>query len=260
MDTAAKVAVMDGDVGEETGAEIAVAVLEDGEMSVEEQPTVQESEKEDTEDSTLPTSPHQADPSLISNLSPPDSGAGLSKECTQKRRASDVCGGPEQKSIRLTAASASKNQDVCGSASATVVQQEKMATQSVAVEVFQESVPDPSARVGYSQDPTIQSSSGASSSLQTDGATGQTEEPPSHSLLLSSVPPLGELLAQSPLQPVARETPSSVDPALTPSVLQQSLNADLQCPLALPEWLVASMVRVQSMLQHHPCSFRRKKG
>ena len=110
---------------------------------------------------------------------------------------------------------------------------------------------------------TPDTGSGASCSnhvLQTDRATGQVEElTPLNSPRLS-LPSLGEILNDTSSEPPPTVSGQPVAQELSP--LQQSLCEDLQCPLPLPDWLVAGMTRVQAMTAHTPSvpPHCRKKG
>lgn len=94
--------------------------------------------------------------------------------------------------------------------------------------------------------------------LLTDRATGQVEElTPISSPAADSLPSLGEILAEPPS---AGGSPQAAPRGPEPSMLQKSLYEDLKCPLALPEWLVAGMVRVQCMAAHtHQPPLKKKK-
>ena len=89
---------------------------------------------------------------------------------------------------------------------------------------------------------------------QTDRATGQVEE----LTPLSSPVSLGEILAEPPASCPPRG-PAQQTTTHGLSMLQQSLCVELQCPLPLPEWLVAGMVRIQTMTGHTPRPLLRKK-
>ena len=105
--------------------------------------------------------------------------------------------------------------------------------------------------------------------LLTDRATGQVEEStplssPANSLPslgATTVPSLGEILAQPPQQASLQQAshPLATSSSQAPSMLQQSLCRDLACPLTLPDWLVATMARVQGLTAHNPQPSLRKK-
>ena len=203
------------------------------------------------------------------------------RECTQKRRPSESLAAPHPKATRLSTtvgeregltqtykdSEVGKGDDVGDNNS----------TPSVGVESVRKHPTHhtPATGVGYSTDsitprsmgcPVTPSSSDGASLLQTDGATGQVEKlaPPSAQ---SRAPPTHTQSQAPPTHTRSQEEPGSSgcsaipsDPSLSPSLLQQSLCPDLRCPLALPDWLLTTMLRVQSYSNHHPYPSRKKKS
>ena len=222
----------------------------------------------------------KSSPDVCVTEGPADCGVPLFRECVQKRRPSDQPAGPRLKLPRLATdevghgahtiagereqgghtdegggdgarEESGGGESVAGEGDGAEGSRSTLAVEAVAI---QNVTPKPAARVGYAP----QSSTAVSSNvLLTDGATGQVEELPSPT---SSLPSLGELLAEPPSEAAPSSSPGPADPSLAPSLLQQSLCTDLLCPLPLPDWLLTAMLRVQSMREHTAHSFKRKKG
>ena len=251
-------------------------VLEDGEDSSTEE-VLATPAHHTTADSVSLVRPNQ-----LQSVAPSFPTSGPSKtsvrECTQKRRPSESLAAPHPKATRLSTTvgerggltQASKDSEVGKGDDVGV----NNSTPSFGVESVREHPTHhtPATRVGYSTNstprsmgcPVTPSSSDGASLLQTDRATGQVEElalaqsraPPTHTQ--SQAPPTHTQSPEEPGSSGCSSIPS--DPSLSPSLLQQSLCPDLRCPLALPDWLLTSMLRVQSYSNHHPYPSRKKKS
>lgn len=257
----------------ESNAETVVAqrTLEDGEISedeeesgvVEEAIVVLESgvmgETENSYVSAAVTPVPHLHTSQPQTLAPSPLLSGTS---SQKRRPSDSLVAPQPKATRLTPIEKENVEQESAAREGEEGVEPSSVAENATSSVIIESVEGHSSKqqatptgVGYSPHPTTlrgmghcmrPSSGDGASHLQTDGATGQVEE---------QAPPQSQstesLASGPPSQPP--------DPTLAPSLLQQSLCADLCCPLALPDWLVTAMLRVQSNTTHNPQPFRKKK-